>query len=68
MDSRDNSADCEKLDQATKLLMASLEQSKALNTRIRKALQHREQANAIQQSEYSADVFQLLEEITRNFA
>jgi hypothetical protein len=67
MDSRENVANCEKLDQATKLLMASLEQTKALNSQIRNALQYMEQANAIEQSGHSADVFELLELIARNF-
>jgi hypothetical protein len=65
MSGDENVADCEKLDQATKLLLASLKQSKALNNQIRDALQHREQTNAQEQSRQSADLSKLLDEITR---
>jgi hypothetical protein len=65
MSGDENIADCEKLDQATKLLLASLKQSKALNHQIREALQHREQTNAREQSGQSADLSKLLDEITR---
>jgi hypothetical protein len=68
MDSRENVADLEKLDQATKQLIASLEQSKALNSRIRKTLRHGMKASAIDWPERGrdADVFRLLDEIARN--
>jgi hypothetical protein len=57
----------DKLDQATSLLMVSLQQSKALNIQIQQALQQRKQANAAegQQAAYdrSASVFRLLKDI-----
>jgi hypothetical protein len=52
--------DHELLDAASRLLMASLRQSRDLNIEIRQALQRREQAHAEQSD---TDVFQVLREI-----
>jgi hypothetical protein len=66
MDSADL-ADRERFEQATSLLMASLQKSRALNTELREALQRREQADVAGQpdpsDQSSSTVFQILSDI-----
>jgi hypothetical protein len=56
----------DRLDEVTNLLMASLQESKALNHQIHEALLRRDQASAVEEPEredHRADVFHLLKGI-----
>jgi hypothetical protein len=60
------SSPIDRLDEVTSLLMASLQESKALNNQIHEALLRRNQAGAFEEPEredHHADVFLLLKEI-----
>jgi hypothetical protein len=60
------SSPIDRLDEVTSLLMASLQESKALNYQIHEALLRRDQAGAFeepQREDHRADIFHLLKEI-----